>query len=160
MSRRAWVTLLTLSSLCAAACTQEGRPAEHQIRVRLLKPSGRPLAYQIVRVGFRIAKQAELQEVEVITGTEGLAKVPLPTIPPTIYFQPKSENLYPCSDLLPFETGKIITTGVIASCSKHTPGCRCKFSKRALGVNRSPGEVVLFFRGPNLLERVFRNLWE
>jgi hypothetical protein len=158
MSRRRWATLL----LAVTTYALGGDPSEHQITIRLLEPSGTPITHQTLSVQFRIAKGAELQELEVITGADGVAKVPLSNaIPPKMSIGPKyTEDLYPCCPLSLFEAGKIITTGVVARCSKGTPGCRCKFSKRAVGLSSSPGELILFYRAPTLLERLGRNVWE
>jgi hypothetical protein len=55
---------------------------------------------------------------------------------------------------------EILATGIVSRCSKPPQGCRCKFSKKTLGVKGEPGQVVLFARPFTRWERFLMNIWE
>jgi len=165
MWQKAFTMLLVVATGSAqdrpAALGQMSASSAPGITVRLLEPSGRPIAQETLWIQFHIAKVAELQTLEVTTGADGAAKVDPPQpIPSQFSVYPKyTETLYPCSQLLPVDTQQVIAAGIVSRCSKGTPGCRCKFGRRVAQLIGRPGEL-LFFRPPNLLERFGRNVWE
>jgi len=122
-----------------AALVQAGASSAQDITVRLLKPSGSPVAQEAIWVQF--TANGEHQRLDVTTSPVGTVKIHLPQpIPSQIYVVPTyAEHLDPCSQLLPVDTQQVIAAGVVRFCSKGKPGCRCKFSKQVTHLSTSPG---------------------
>jgi hypothetical protein len=150
---RVTVSLLFAFS-CASLCLAQ------DVSVLLLDiRNGHPIQNGKLSVQFHVSGTPGLQTLEANTAPDGTAKfhVATPT-PPQLAIGVGS--LYPCFNMFPNDMKEILNTGIVSRCSKPPQGCRCKFTRKALGVKAEPGQIVLFARPLTRWERFLSHTWE
>jgi hypothetical protein len=142
-----FLTAFLSLSLAAQVCTAQ------RISVRVLDArDATPLSNE--KVGLRFPNENGMGST---SGSDGVARFDLPhPSPASINAYIADENLYPCSSFVSVDLERILDTGLVLRTRPHD----CKFSKAALRVQPTQGQLVMFMRPFKWWERLLRHVWE
>jgi hypothetical protein len=150
---KSWV-LFVASFLCLSLAPQIC--TAQRISVRVLDVcSASPLANE--KVVVRVAAASNPNGLDSTSGSDGVARFDLhhPS-PASINAYVADENLYPCSSFVSVDLEQIMNTGLVL----RTRPRDCKFTKAALQVQPTPGQLVMFMRPLTWWDRFLRRVWE